>query len=904
MANNIRGITVEIGGDTTKLSKALTGVNKQSKTLQTELKAVDKALKLDPKNTELLKQKQTLLAESVKTTSERLKTLNSVSDEMKTKASNWDTTKGKIEENKKAIADTETQLKALKKEQDNARESMKNGGEEEKKAYKEISDKVKECSSSLNALNKEQKELENSTVSPEQYRAYQREVIETQNKLKALKQEQKDFGSVASQSLKNVGDSLKDAGSKIEELGGKFKGVSTGAAVALGGAVASTMDLDKGYDTILKKTGATGKALDDLKGIADNVFTSMPVDMDEVGVAVGEVNTRFGLTGDKLESLSKEFLEFAEINETDVNTSIGTISKGMAIWNLSSDEASGLMGKLTSVAQSTGISVETLSSNLQTNGALFQEMGLSASQSIDLMGQFEKSGVDTSTALAGLKKATKNYTDQGLSMDEALQKTISSIKDNQDETAGLNEAYEVFGQKGGLTMYNAIKNGALSLDDLGTSLDDYSDKVNDTFEATQDPWNDMQTTFNELKKTLSELGSAFLTAVKPAIEKVSKVVSDLSKWFSSLDSGTQEMIATIIGLVAVISPALIVLGKIVSVVGSLFSIIGTVVGFISGTVIPIISTVVGFISGTVIPAISTVVTTLGWPVVAIAGIIAAIVLLWNNCEWFRDLVMVCIDAIVGFFRSAWDMIVSIFSTFVDFFGGLWQGIVDIYNAIPQFFSDIFNGAVANVQSAWSGITGFFSGVWSGITGVFGDVAGWFRKTFENAWTAVKNVFSTGGKIFDGIKEGISNVFKGIVNKLIDGINKVVSVPFNAINTMLNTIRTIDIPIVGQPFKNLWSKNPVSVPKLPKLATGGWVDSPTIAMIGEGKEPEIVAPESKMKRVMIDALTDFKLQGASDNARSGDINNTVVINNNSKYTSPAENARLLRKTLNSYKLKGA
>ena len=74
MANRIKGITVEIGGDTTKLSKALEGVNKNIKSTQTQLKDVEKLLKLDPKNTELLSQKQKLLADSIATTKEKLTT--------------------------------------------------------------------------------------------------------------------------------------------------------------------------------------------------------------------------------------------------------------------------------------------------------------------------------------------------------------------------------------------------------------------------------------------------------------------------------------------------------------------------------------------------------------------------------------------------------------------------------------------------------------------------------------------------------------------------------------------------------------------------------------------------------------------------------------------------------------
>ena len=75
MASNIRGITVEIGGDTTKLGKALEDVNKRSKDLSSELGQVNKLLKLDPGNVELLAQKQKILSEAIETTSKKLDTL-------------------------------------------------------------------------------------------------------------------------------------------------------------------------------------------------------------------------------------------------------------------------------------------------------------------------------------------------------------------------------------------------------------------------------------------------------------------------------------------------------------------------------------------------------------------------------------------------------------------------------------------------------------------------------------------------------------------------------------------------------------------------------------------------------------------------------------------------------------
>lgn len=187
-------------------------------------------------------------------------------------------------------------------------------------------------------------------------------------------------------------------------------------------------------------------------------------------------------------------------------------------------------------------------------------------------------------------------------------------------------------------------------------------------------------------------------------------------------------------------------------------------------------------------------------VAAIAAVIAIGILLWKN--W---------DKI-----SAWLV-------------GAWEWIKDA------------------ALSAWDGIKGafskaknFFIGVRDGIKSVFRNIATWFRDKFTNAWDAVKKVFSAGGKIFSGIKEGIASTFKTIVNKLISGVNTLIKVPFNKINSMLNTIRSISILGV-KPFQKLWGYNPLPVPQIPKLARGGIIDQPTLAMIGENSRKEAVLP---------------------------------------------------------------
>ena len=204
-----------------------------------------------------------------------------------------------------------------------------------------------------------------------------------------------------------------------------------------------------------------------------------------------------------------------------------------------------------------------------------------------------------------------------------------------------------------------------------------------------------------------------------------------------------------------------------------------------------------------------------------------------------------IDAIAGIGQWLYDNVVSPFiDGFKEMFGihspstvmaemgtylveGLKNGLLGIWDSVKSIFTDLGN----NISEKFTNIMGdikdifnidnikeHFSNVVDGIKDAFSKIPDWFKEKFTEAWENVKNVFSTGGEIFSGIKEGISSTFATVVNKIIDGMNTIISKPFGTINRMLNKIRSIEFLGIS-PFKNLWSENPLPTPQIPKLATG-------------------------------------------------------------------------------------
>ena len=252
--------------------------------------------------------------------------------------------------------------------------------------------------------------------------------------------------------------------------------------------------------------------------------------------------------------------------------------------------------------------------------------------------------------------------------------------------------------------------------------------------------------------------------------------------------------------------------------------LGVIVGVIAtyNTVMGICNVVTGIFSG----IMSVLTSPITLVVLAITALITIITLLIKNWDAVKEAASACWDWIVGVWNTAAEWFnTTIIQPIANFFTGMWDGLK--------------NGA---------------SAAWEGIKSVFSTVASFFKNIFTNAWEGVKKVFSTGGKIFDGIKDGIVKAFTTIVNAIIKGINKVVSIPFDGINWALNKVKSIDILGV-KPFN--WIKT-INVPQIPLLAQGGWFErgNPQLAIVGDNtREPEIVAPESKIYDQVRNAIRD-------------------------------------------------
>ena len=689
----IRGITIEIGGDTSGLNKALGSVNSQIKSTQYQLKDVERLLKLDPSNTELLTQKQKLLKEAVTETKDKLKTLKETQDKIDS---------GKVSTTKEAYD-------ALKRE-------------------------IISCESSLKDLEKQA----------------------SQSNVALVK---------AGQTFDGISEKAGSTGKNMSKLTAVITGV---AAAGVGAAIS----LDDGYDTIITKTGAAGEALQELNNVADNIYGSMAVSMDDVGIAVGEVNTRFQLTGDKLQRLSEQFLQFAQINETDLNSSIDSTDAIMNKFQIDASRTSDVLGLFTKVGQDTGISMETLFNSLQTNGASLQELGFDLTQSTMLLAQMEASGVDTATGVTSLKKAVTNLTDSGEPLNTALSEVITSIKDAKSDTEALNIASSTFGSKGAAEMSKAIRDGRLDINDLAASLQSYGNVVSDTFEATQDPWDEATITTNNLKLAGADLGSTLLETLTPKINTAVAAVKDFSQWFRNLSDEQKNIMLVIAAVVAAIGPLLIFIGKISSGVSSIIKVIQVLM--------PIISSLNAVLAANPIILIIT----------GITALIVAIVLLYNKCEWFRDGVNAVVGTIVDFAKEVWDKISTFFTetipnafdAVISWFKDNWQGLLLL---LVNPFAGAFKLLYDNCEGFRNFVNGFVEKVVDAFTGFASDIK--------------ERAVSIGTHITDGIEVAIDYIRdlphkmtewgKDMIDGFVAGIKSKLSNVENAVIGIGNKIKS-------------------------------------------------------------------------------------------------------------------
>ena len=677
--------------------------------------------------------------------------------------------------------------------------------------------------------------------------------------------ENKDKMDAADKSADELDKSLGEAKASAEKADGGFtvlKGTLADLASAGIQQIADAMkqfadtaieawkEYDSGTDIVIAKTGATGKVAEELEDVFVSVSGKIVASQEDIGTAVGEVSTRFGLTGDDLDKLSTKFLEFSKLNQTDVNTSIDNTQKALSAFGLDANSAGDVLDIFNKVGQDTGVSMDTLMTGLVQNGTAFQDMGLNIEQSTVLMGQMEKSGANSETVMNGLRKALKNAASEGKPLNEALGDLEDEIKNNTNETDGLNKAYELFG-KSGDQIYGALKNGTLSFKDIASASTDFKGSVEKTFDKTQDGPEKFQLAIQKIKTRMATMVGDLMDKYSPQIEKALNTIGKVvEKLFPAIEKGIDFFIKhgeTIV----------IILKSMAAGVATYFAYTTAIKVMTEGwkalTVVQKAVTAAQWLMNTAMSA-----NPIGLIVAAVVALIAAFVLLWKKSDAFREfwknlwegiknVASDLWDAIVGIFSAAWEAIKEVWNAVKGFFQGIWDGIKKVFEGVGTWFKEKFQTAWTNIKNIWNGVKGFFQGIWDGIKKVFNGVHTWFRDKFKDAWEKIKGVFTGVGKFFGGIWDTIKEKFKNIGQKIGDAIGKAFKKAINSVlataeNVLNAPIRAIN-KLIGKLQEFGLDIGYLDEFSLPRMETGGVLKKGQIGLL-EGSGAEAVVPLEK------------------------------------------------------------
>lgn len=371
-------------------------------------------------------------------------------------------------------------------------------------------------------------------------------------------------------------------------------------------------EFDSAYDAIRIGTGATGEALDALKDDFKAVYSSVPTTMEDAATAVADYNTRLGLTGEELQNLSKQAIQVADLLGDDLSGVVESSSKAFQQWKITAEDMGGAMDYVFKVSQATGVGFTELMDSAQQYGAQLQEMGYSFEEATALIGQLEKSGVNTSEVLSAMKKSVAALADEGIGAAEGLQLYIDAIKNAKDSTNATALAAEIFGTRAASTMAAAIRDGTLSIEDFTAAIEQNSETIAGCAEDTYDYQEKLQLfkqqaqvaleplamtmfdSLNELMPVIGDLMNSLIPIIKDMTATLTPLIKNL---VAKLGPMLQKLVPPVLRIASsllgkVLPPLMKVIDAVLPVMIQLIELLAPVLEFVAEAILPVLAEVI------------------------------------------------------------------------------------------------------------------------------------------------------------------------------------------------------------------------------------------------------------------------------------------------------------------------
>ncbi|WP_417165048.1 phage tail tape measure protein [Senegalimassilia anaerobia] len=619
-------------------------------------------------------------------------------------------------------------------------------------------------------------------------------VLDTVDVSKNIKALERDLQGI---SWKNI----TEGDEKAAKLSSSFKKAGTAATVTLTAPVVAAgkavfgvaSDYEQANARIAAAFGVSGEEAERFSGIGKRIYEGgWGQSLDEVNDALIQCkSTLRDVSDEDLQTVTTNALMLSDTFGADVNESIRGTNALMEGFGLSATEASDLL----TAGMQRGLNyTDELGDNLSEYSVRWGEAGMSASEYFSLLEAGTSNGAynldkvgdylnEFLTALSdgrmeesigsfseGTQEVFENFKNGSATAEDMLQAVLGDLTqmpNEYDKAALASTLWSSLGEDNAMGMIESLAGVQDSFGDVAGAAQQAQEAASDSFAVKS------QEAMRELQGSIEPLGEPLLNIATG----VAGVVRSFSEWFAGIGEGGQTAVLAIATIVAAIGPVLSTVGTIISVVpqiGAAFSAVGK-----AGTA------ALGLIAA--------------HPVIAaIAAIIAAVVLLWNNCEEFRDAVTAVWDAVCAAFQVAVGVAGEVAESIGAFFSGLgatlagvWDGICNVVQVAVMLLAEILNLAIETLLIPWNFVWENFGGVltaaWDLICGAVGTYIQYVSDVISAALEVIQGVWDT---VWGAVSSTASSVWDAITSAIgaaIDAISSTISAVLSAIQAVWDSV---------------------------------------------------------------------------------------------------------------------